>query len=126
MALTATIRNLVMGLIALLLSLPAVQPVIEFLDKSGIEITPEFLSMVSLAVAGTVSTFILGLVTYLANKLGGRFTIINQILSLGRAKSPAAYVPNGQESVTMTTTPNKVQTDVVVEDAGGKHLKVAV
>lgn len=126
MALTATIRNLIMSLLALLLSLPAVQPVIELLAMIGFTITPEFLSAVSLTVAGFVSTFILGLVTYTVNKLGSKWGWINTIMSAGRSATSAAYVPRHAESIEVTVTPPGEQTTVTAESKSGVTTKVAI
>ena len=114
MALTAAIRTLLIGLITGLVAAAAA-----WLSALGVEITPEDQLKIVLYVVGFVMTVGSGLVAYGINKLGSKYPWVNQIISLGRAKSPAVYIPNNKEEVTATATPPGEVTSVTTTDAEG-------
>lgn len=119
MALTALIRSIVGYLLAWLLATPPAAALLGWLtDTAGWRFDVD-------RATGWLTVLLYGVVVYVGNKLGSRWGFINQILSLGRAKSAPVYIPNGQESVTATVTPPGAQTMVTVEDSGGTHLAAA-
>lgn len=122
MAMTAAIRNMVFALLVMLAATPAVQGVIEFLATAGIVIDQDWLWV----AAGAISIFIAGLITYVINKLGSRWSFINMIMSLGRAKTGATYIPSNQETITVTTTPPGESTLVVSTNEAGKSKSTPI
>jgi hypothetical protein len=115
MALTAAIRSALIGLLSALVATAAT-----FLaDKVGYVISPEDQLRIVLWIVGFAITFGNGLVAWVVNKVGSKYPIVNQILSFGRAKTGAMYVPNNKESVTATATPSGEATSVTVEGPQG-------
>lgn len=82
--------------------------------------------VVAEVVANALSVLGAGLVAYLVNKAGSRWSWVNFLFSLGRAKSPAAYVPKGAEAVTVTTTPPGAPTGVVATNAEGVTTEIKI
>lgn len=115
MALTAAIRTLLIGLIASGLTWLATQLALT-LDVAAIS---ETVGNVLFVVLG-------GLVAYVVNKAGSKYPWVNQLLSLWRAKSPAVYIPNSEESVTAIATPPGEKTVVVSTDAAGSESSAPV
>jgi hypothetical protein len=117
MALTAAIRTILITLIA-----TGVGWLVDKLNLAGLfDVQP-----VAEVIANMVIVFGSGLVAYTVNKLGSRWAFINYILSLGRAKSPAVYIPGDKENATAFSTPPGEQTQVVTTDADGQRELVAV
>lgn len=115
MASTAAIRNMVFALLTMLAATPAVQGVINFLASAGIVIDADWLWVAS----GAISIFIAGLITYVINKIGSRWSWINMIMSFGRAKTGASYVPSNAETIAVTTTPPGEKTIIVATNEAG-------
>lgn len=122
MALTAAIRSVLIGLLAALVGTAAA-----WLSATlGVEIGPEDQLKLVLFVVTFVMTFGSGVVAYVVNKLGNKYPIVNQIMSLGRAKTGAMFVPNNKESVTATATESGNNTHITVESAAGNVNMVKV
>lgn len=67
-------------------------------EVAGIDVTDP---AVQAWIVNVSSAFLLGVVVYAVNKLGKRFAWVNQIFSLGMAKTGPAYVPNAEEAVVL-------------------------
>lgn len=115
MALTAAIRTLIIGLIASGLTW--------LVTELGIALD---VTAISETIGNVIFVVATGLVAYGVNKLGSKYPWVNQLLSLWRAKSPAVYVPNDQESVTATATPPGEKTTVVATSAVGMETPAPV
>ena len=117
MSLTAALRSLMIWLISYLLSL--------IVQKTGltgiidIEATAETIGVVLTGV-------ITGLVAYGVNKLGNKYPWINQVLSFGRSKTGAMFVPAGERSVLVIATASGVPTNVTSANSAGNHTNVTV
>lgn len=78
---------------------------------------------ISDALGTALWVFLSGVVAYAVNKLGSKYAWINLLLSFGRAKSSAVYIPSDQKAVVATETPSGVDTSVVTVDNDGTLTK---
>ena len=117
MALTAALRSLMIGLISALLTMIAQKTGLT--DLFDIPATAE-------AIGSALTVAVTGLVAYWANKLGNKYPWVNWVLSFGRARTGAMFIPAGEESILVVSTPTGEPTAVTSSELSGRHLAVAV
>lgn len=116
MALTAMLRTFIITAVGLGLGWLAQKLGLEGLDLKG-----------AAEVIGSLATvFLAGGFAWVVNKLGSRFPILNQIVSLGRSKSPSIYVPAAADTVTATLTPPGDQTITAAVAPDGARIPAPV
>jgi len=99
MTLTAMIRSFVQyGVGAILASAPVMWILDAVTNEVGIPINVG-------AVRAWIEAAVFALVAGGLIKLGERFPVVNQIMSMGRSGSSPAYVPSGDTAVVATVSP---------------------
>lgn len=103
MALIAVVRTLVQRLIALALTSVVGVAILDFLQDAGVTLNEA-------VIVEAITLFVMGLVVWVVNTLGPKFSWINKIISLGLSRTGPAYVPNDADAVVSVASPTGTDT----------------